>query len=175
MDRVDGPPRLLARPRGAHDAVPEPDVPVDAGLGGRLPDVLEDRGPVRDRLGLLPRPEPVAQGLHVRIGAHSWVAKQVPGAADTVARLEDRVATPGESRLKMVRGADPGEPRSDDQNTEMLGGSVVGELGHSARFRCGARFRHGAGFRHRARLRYGARFGFRRHPAVSFWRARSLA
>src|SRR5579859_6954518 len=57
VDRVDGPPRVRTRPFGARHAVPEPDVPVDACLGGGLPYVLQDRRSVRDRLGLPPRPE----------------------------------------------------------------------------------------------------------------------
>ena len=49
------------------------------------------------------------------------IAEQVPGAADRVARLEDRVALARALGLQVVGGADPGEAGADDQDVEVLG------------------------------------------------------
>src|SRR5581483_823671 len=58
---LHGPAGVLARPGGPHHAVAEADVPGDPGLGRRRLYVAEDGRAVRDRLGLGPRPEPVAE------------------------------------------------------------------------------------------------------------------
>src|SRR5262249_37743668 len=80
----------------------------------------QNRGTVRDRLGLQPRPEPVAQREHVRVRTHPRVAEQVPGAADDIAGFEDRVGLARERRLDVLRGADPGQPRPADQDLDLL-------------------------------------------------------
>ena len=49
-------------------------------------------GPSAIDLAVVPRPERVAERVHVGVRADPRVAEQVPGAADRVARLEDRVA-----------------------------------------------------------------------------------
>ena len=64
---LDGPALLGRRPLGAHDAVVEADVAVDAVLARGVLDVGEDRRAVGDRLGLLPRAEAVAEREHVRV------------------------------------------------------------------------------------------------------------
>src|SRR3546814_20784035 len=61
-------------PLGADDAVLEADVGVDPLLGGRVLDVVPDGLAVHDHLAALPRPERVAEGEHVRVGAHAGVA-----------------------------------------------------------------------------------------------------
>src|SRR4029450_10279476 len=88
----DRPLRLGCRPRGRHDAVAIADLRVDT-VGARdLAGVVEDGRPVGDRLGVLPRPEAVAQRVHVGIRAHTGIAEQVPGAAARLAALENGVA-----------------------------------------------------------------------------------
>ena len=100
--------------------VPEAHLLVDARLARGLAHVLEDRRAVRERLLVRPRPEAVAERLHVRVRAHARVAEQVPGAADRLARLEDRVGEPGQAVLQMVGGADPGQTGADDHDVEVL-------------------------------------------------------
>ena len=84
-------------------------------------DVVEDRGPVGDRLALLPGPEVVAEREHVRVRADARIAEQVPGAADGVARLEDRVGLARALRLEVAGGADAGEAGADDQHVDVFG------------------------------------------------------
>ena len=116
----DVPAGLLGGPVGPHDAVVEPDVLVDAGLGGGVLDVLQDRLAVGDRLLAVPRTERVAEREHVGVGADAGVAEQVPRAADGVAGLEDGVAGPRALGLHVVAGADAGQAGADDEDVEVL-------------------------------------------------------
>src|SRR5436305_1177852 len=70
----------------------EADVFVDAVVGRGLAHVVQDPRPVGDRLGLGPRFERVTEREHVAIGADAGIAKQIPGAADAVAPLQNDVA-----------------------------------------------------------------------------------
>ena len=95
---------------------------VDAVVGGGLAHVIQNPRPVGDRLRLGPRPERIAQREHVRVGADAGIAKQVPGAADTVAALEDGVALARAFLLQVIARADAGEAGADDQDVEVFGG-----------------------------------------------------
>src|SRR5262245_23851073 len=98
----------------------KPDIPVDAVLGRGLPHIVEDVRPVRDRLRLGPRLEGIAEREHVAVGADAGIAKQIPGAADAVAPLQDDVALARALFLQMIAGADAGQARADDKDVEMF-------------------------------------------------------
>src|SRR5690606_15676718 len=129
---LDRPARLLARPGGGDDPVAEPDPLFDPRLTGGVADVAEDRRAVGDRLRVHPGPEPVAERVHVGVGPDPWVAEQVPGATDRVARLENRVRLPGAALLQVVGGADTGEAGADDQDVSVFGLQAL--LRHSTGF-----------------------------------------
>ena len=93
---------------------------VDAVIGRGLADIVQNPGPVGDRLGLDPRLERIAERKHVRVGADAGIAKQVPGAADAVAALENDVAFPRALLLQVIARADAGQARADDQDVEMF-------------------------------------------------------
>src|SRR6185312_4728178 len=118
--RRHGPARFLARPRRTDDTVAEADLAVDPALAGGGPHVGEDRLAVGDRLRRRPRPEAVAERVHVGVRADPRVAEEVPGAADRLPRLEDRVALAGAALLQVVRGADPGDAGPDDEDVDAL-------------------------------------------------------
>ena len=82
--------------------------------------VLEDRRPVGDRLRLRPRPERVAERVHVGVGADAGIAEQVPRAADVGAAFEDRVGPARAALLQVTAGADAGNAGADDQDVEVL-------------------------------------------------------
>jgi hypothetical protein len=117
--------------------VAEADVPFDAVLGDRLAQVREDGLAVGDRLGVLPRLEGEAEGVHVRVGADARIAEEVPRSADVLARLEDGVRAVGAARLQVVAGADAGDPGADHQHVEVLAlhrafeRSIVKRAGHT--------------------------------------------
>ena len=141
------PARVGRRPLGVHHPVVEADPAVDAPIARRVTDVLEDRRPVGDGLGVLPRPKRIPQGVHVGVRADPRVAEQVPGAADGLARLQDRVALPRAVGLEVMAGADPGQAGAHDQHFDVL------HLG-----RClGDRHPHPHATRRRTALSAGAR------------------
>ena len=112
--------RHRARPGGLVDLVAEANVRSMPFSRGRLVDVVEDRWPVGDGLGLASRAEAVAEGVHVAVGTDARIAEEVPGAADRVAALEDDVGLPGHL-LQVQAGADAGQARADDDHVEMFG------------------------------------------------------
>src|SRR5439155_26836963 len=89
--RLDGPPWLLRRPRRPLDAVAEQNLASDSMLVRRLANIREDRPPVGDGFGALPRLEGVSQGKHVGVRPDAGIAEEVPRAADVVARLENGI------------------------------------------------------------------------------------
>ena len=117
---VHRPQRARAVELRAQRAVLEADLLLDAVFRRRLAHVGEDRRPVRDRLRLRPRPERVAERVHVRVRADARVAEQVPRPSDALARLEDRDRLARALRFQMARCADPREPRADDQHVDAL-------------------------------------------------------
>src|SRR5882724_1940520 len=99
----------------------EADLLVDAVVGGSLADVIQNSRPVGDRLRLGPWLERIAQREHVAVGADAGIAEQIPGAADAIAALEDRVALARAFRLQVIARADAGQPGADDQHIDMIG------------------------------------------------------
>ena len=122
---LDRPFGIRCRPRSADNAVAILDVAVDIVVARDLADVAQDRGAVGDRLGVLPRPEAVAQRVHVGVRAHAGIAEQIPRPTARAAPLEDRVALAGAIRLQMPGGADAREPGADDQHVEMFSDCAV--------------------------------------------------
>ncbi len=88
---LDEPPGVVGRPGGTEHLVVEPDLVVQAVLGGRLTQVSEDRGRAGDRLVVLPWLELITEGVQVRIGADARVAEEIPRSAGRAPSLQDRV------------------------------------------------------------------------------------
>src|SRR5205085_10364023 len=126
---LDGPLRVVGAPRRAHDLVVEADLLVDPEVAGGLADVVEDRRPVRDRLRLLPRTEGVAERVHVGVGADAGVAEQVPGAADRLARLEDRERLARTAHRQVTACTHTGQTRADDQYVDVFHASQLRHAG----------------------------------------------
>ena len=55
-----------------------------------MANIIQDARSVGDCLCLGPRPERITQRKHVAVGTDAGISKQIPGAADGAARLEDR-------------------------------------------------------------------------------------
>src|SRR5262245_40618385 len=127
--RVDGPGRVVARPRGTRGAMAVADVLVDAVLGGRLRHVAQDRRAVGDRLGLAPRFEVVSQRVHVAVGPDAGVAKEVPGATHGRAAFEDDVALSRALAVEVDGGADAREAGAHDEHVEAFHRHVAHHTG----------------------------------------------
>ena len=123
----DRPRRSFARPRRFLHAMPAADVPVDAVLARGFLHVFEDRGAVGDCFCVEPRLEAVAERVHVAVRAHAGIAKQVPRAADRVARFEQHERLSRALLAQVHRCADAGEACADDDDVEMF---------HEVYYRC---------------------------------------
>ena len=127
---LDGPPPVLGRPARRGDPVLVADVLLQAVLVDDLVQVVEDLLARRDRRAA-PGLEAVAVGEQVAVGAHARVAVGPPGAAAVVLGVQDDEGPVGELLAQVVRGADPGDPRADDEDVDVAGvldllGSVRG-------------------------------------------------
>src|SRR5215469_4035801 len=118
------PPRLLRRPRRRLHPVLEPDMPVDPEFARRLAYVIQNRGPVRNRLSSLPRPERVGQREHIGIRAHPGEAEQIPRPANSLASLENDVAFSPTPCLQAVACPDARKARPDNYDVEVFDGHV---------------------------------------------------
>ena len=83
------------------------------GRGGAQ--VIQNRRPVGDGPLAKPGPKTVAQGVHVRVTAHARVSKQVPGAAQAFATLQNAEAAARAIALQLHRRADARKAGTDDQ------------------------------------------------------------
>ena len=117
---LDGPGGVLCRPAGADDLAVELDVLVDPVVAGGVAHITQDRGAVGDGLGLGPRLEDVAQGIHVGVRPDAGVAEQIPGAADGRAPFQDRIGATRTVGLQVNGGADSRKARAHDQDVEMF-------------------------------------------------------
>ena len=93
---------------------------ADGVLRRRFMDVGPNRRPIGDRLGVYPRLEVVAEGVHVAVGANAGIAKQVPGAADGVAPLQNGEGPIRALPPQMAGGPNTGNPGADDDDVIML-------------------------------------------------------
>src|SRR5260370_1184141 len=78
-------------------------------LARGVTDVREDRRSIGDGLRARPRAERVTERVHVGVGADAGVAKEVPRAANDVARFEDRVGLVRAFGAEVVPGRDAGD------------------------------------------------------------------
>jgi hypothetical protein len=118
------PARLRRGELRAHHTMVEADLPVDPVVLCCLADIVEDRRAVRDRLRLPPRPEGVAQGVHVRVRADPRIPEQIPCPADAVPRLKDRVGLIRAVGPQVVTGADARQAGPNDQHIDMFQGHL---------------------------------------------------
>src|SRR3984957_4730982 len=100
----------------------EADFLIDAVIGGGLADVVQNARPVRNRLRLGPWLERVTQREHVAVGTDAGITKQIPGAADGLAALQNDIALAGTILLQVIARADARQPGADDQHVDMLVG-----------------------------------------------------
>ena len=117
---VDRPGAVDRRPARAADAVAEADVPIDAELAHGLVQIGADGLGIADRPGGCPGLEAESEGIHVGVGADAGIAKEIPGAADVGACLEDCPGLAGTLSLKVVSRADAGNPGTHHQDIKMF-------------------------------------------------------
>src|SRR3954466_4453230 len=89
-------------------------------VAGGCRDVLADVLAGRDCPRIRPWPERIAHREHVRVRANAGIPEQVPCAANAGALLQNGVALAGTKLLQVVRRIDAGQPRTHDQDVEVL-------------------------------------------------------
>ena len=82
-------------------------------------DIAANGGAVGDGCIRLPRSKRITERIHVRVGANVGIAKQIPGAADGVARLQNDVRFAGTISLQVISGIDARQSRADDDDVEV--------------------------------------------------------
>src|SRR5712671_3360757 len=83
-------PSSLSRgPKRASHAMAIPSRSIDPVVASCFANVVQYGGAVGDRLGLAPGPKLVSERVHIGIGAHSRIAKQVPGSAHRVSPFQN--------------------------------------------------------------------------------------
>ncbi|MGA9833351.1 MAG: hypothetical protein WBQ71_19725 [Trebonia sp.] len=115
------------------------DVPAEAILVNDLVEIGEDLSARRDRRAA-PRLEPVAVRKQIAVGAHARIPMGPPGSAPVVLGVQDNEGPVRELVPQMVRGADAGDPRSDNENIDVAGVldllSALGRRGRGCSRRC---------------------------------------
>jgi len=89
-------------------------------LGGSLAYVTQYRRTVCHRLVVAPRPEAIAERVHVGIGAHAGIAKQIPCATHPLAAFEYDETLRRTLHLQMAGSANTRQPGAHDYHVEVF-------------------------------------------------------
>ena len=111
---------VFGGPARRHHLATEANMPVDSEFLRGVDDITADRLAIGDGAIARPGVEGKAQRIHVRIRTDARIAEQIPGAADRIARFEDRVALAGAFGGNAVARIDTGKPSAHDQDIETL-------------------------------------------------------
>ena len=98
----------------------ETDTAINSEGTGCFTHIVQDSGAVSDSLGIFPRVEWVSEGEHIRIGANTGIAEQIPGSANRGARFEDDILLARTARLQAVGCSDAGKTGTDDDDVEVF-------------------------------------------------------
>src|SRR5439155_20773359 len=113
------PPVVAGGPRSRRDPVTIADVAGEIVLVDDLAHIAEDLGRGRDRRAG-PRLEAIAEGVEIAVGADARIAVGRPRAAKALLFFEDDKAGSGALPGQVIGAADPGDPRPDDHDVEVL-------------------------------------------------------
>ena len=111
---------LLGGPGGRLHLLIELNVLVDAALGGGLLHIGQNRRPIGNRLGRQPGLGVIAHGVHVTVRSNPGIAKQIPGAADGFAPLQDSKRLAWAFILQLAGRTDSGQPSTYDHDVKVL-------------------------------------------------------
>ncbi|MNQ55376.1 hypothetical protein D3C85_694700 [compost metagenome] len=120
MQRCQVPQPLLAGPVCTGNLDPVLNLIGYAIFRSGVLDIFTDLRTIGQHLALVPRAELVAEAEHVRIGAYSWIAKQIPCSTDAVTALQDRQGFPWKLLRKMAGSTNARQARANDQYVVML-------------------------------------------------------
>jgi len=112
------PQRLFARPVGIDHLVVEPYLVVQAIFVDGFIQIVEDRWRVGNCPARGPGFEIIAQCIHVAVRADAGIFEQVPGPAESLARLDNGKAFARASLAQVDRRANAGQAGTDNQYVE---------------------------------------------------------
>src|SRR5215212_9718989 len=98
----------------------EADLLVDSVDFGSVAHVVENRRTICNRLSAWPRSELVAERVHVRIGANTRIAEEVPCTAKGSAAFKNRKGLLRTFCLQIVSCPDSGESCAYDEYVDMV-------------------------------------------------------
>ncbi len=93
---------------------------VNTELSGCIADVLKDSWAVGDSLWVTPGAESITERVHVGVGSHARVPKQVPRPAHHIPPFEDDETLLRALHLKMASRTNPRQPRPHDYDIEVF-------------------------------------------------------
>src|SRR3974377_1503346 len=103
----------------------ETDVAADSEFARGLAQILEDLGTVGNDLRPFPGTKRVRKCEHVRVGANTREAEQVPSAANLGASLENHVSLAGATCLQTEAGPNARKAGTDDRDVKVLTGHAL--------------------------------------------------
>src|SRR5688500_14936584 len=93
---------------------------INAKLRSRLTYVAQNRCTISDRLRIAPRSKAIPKRVHIRVGPHAWIAKQIPRATAHIAPFEDDETLLRTLHPEMTRRPNPRQPRAHDDDVKVL-------------------------------------------------------
>ena len=113
------PRRRRRRPFGFLHLLTKTNVAINAELSRSFLHVLENCGTISNGLIGNPRLERISEGVHVAIGTHTWIAKQIPGTAYRVTALKNQITAIRAHRLQVPAGTDTRKPGTYDDDVHV--------------------------------------------------------
>src|SRR5690349_12590553 len=98
---------------------------IDFVFGRGLTDIVENRRTISHRLVFTPGAEAITERVHVGVGAHAGITKEVPRATHRIAPFENDKTFARAQRLQVTRAPNPRQPRSHDDDVNMLHGRTL--------------------------------------------------
>src|SRR6266403_6199054 len=97
-----------------------PNLPLNPVVPSGFANVVQYRRTIGDRLRLTPWHKLVSERIHIGIGAHTRIAKQVPSPTHGASAFQNCKGLGRASCLQVISSADSREPRAHDQGIEAL-------------------------------------------------------
>ncbi|CAB5068479.1 unannotated protein [freshwater metagenome] len=117
---VNSPLRLFTRPLRAFHHMTKPDMTSNVEFVDCAVEIPQNIGPVSNSFCFGPRFKAKAQRVHVGVGAHTWVAKKVPRAANVGATFENCVGLRRAHGVEVISSPNARNSRTYDEDIDVL-------------------------------------------------------
>ena len=93
---------------------------VDFVFRGGFVNVAEDGGAIGHSLVVTPGAKTIAERVHIGVGAHAWITKQIPGPTHRLASFEDHKTLARALAPEMARPTNSRQPRPHNDDIKVL-------------------------------------------------------